>query len=66
MIISTLRYPSLIAFLLLLCIQCRNTQAKKTAQKEYKLVYIDQFKLTYLRKVLRVGFNQSEAIQNSY
>ncbi len=64
MIVSTAKYGSVLFLLLLFGSQCRTMQTKKSVAKEYKLLYIDQFKLTYLRKVLRAGFNQSEAINN--
>lgn len=33
-------------------------------KQEYKTIYIDQFKLTYSRKLLQAGFNNSEEINS--
>ena len=45
-------------------LQCTSSH-NVTAQKAmYKSIYLDQFKLTYVRKLLIKGFNNSEAIQS--
>lgn len=43
--------------------QCTGTDTSKSQKAEYKSIYIDQFKLTYFRKMLIKGYNNSEAIQ---
>lgn len=63
MFLSTLKYCTFLSLLVLFSIQCRTTQTKQSAKREYKSLYIDQFKLTYFRKILQAGFNQSEAIK---
>jgi len=49
---------------MLLFIQCRTTQIKWSVTKGHKQLYIEQFRLTYFRKILQAGFNQSEAINS--
>jgi hypothetical protein len=44
-------------------IQCRTTQAVKTEKEQFKEVYLNQFKLTYFRKILAAGFNDSEEVK---
>jgi hypothetical protein len=34
-----------------------------TSKRQYREVYVEQFKLTYLRKILRIGFNETEAVR---
>ena len=64
MFLSTLKYCTPLFLLVLFSIQCRPTRTNNSAEKQYKKIYVDQFKLTYLRKVLQTGFNQSESIRN--
>ncbi len=63
MIVSTVKYSTLLIILILICIQCQSIHTQHSVKREYKSLYIDQFKLTYLRKVLQAAFNQSEAIK---
>lgn len=42
---------------------CHNSQKAASLKKQYKEAYIDQFKLTYLRKLLIKGYNYSPAMQ---
>jgi hypothetical protein len=44
-------------------LHCTDTGTSKSQKAEYKSIYIDQFKLTYFRKMLIKGYNNSEAIQ---
>jgi hypothetical protein len=44
-------------------IQCRTSQAVKNEKEQFKEVYLNQFKLTYFRKILAAGFNQSEEVK---
>lgn len=50
----------LLSFLL---VQCATAPRAASEQKQFRQVYIDQFKLTYFRKVLSAGFNHSEAVK---
>lgn len=51
--------------LLLSCflLQCQTAKQTRTERKQFKEVYINQFKLTYFRKLLLAGFNHSEAVK---
>lgn len=42
--------------------QCQVSRAKQL-QKQYKTIYIDQFKLVYFRQMLLKSYNNSDAIQ---
>lgn len=57
----------LIYFFLLLAsisgLQCKSARNSTSQKAMYKSIYIDQFKLTYFRQILRKGYNNSEAIQ---
>jgi hypothetical protein len=44
-------------------LQCKGTYNPTSQKSIYKAVYIDQFKLTYFRQVLKKGYNNSKAIQ---
>ena len=62
--ISTI--PKYLFFILLItsvCIQCQSTQRTRFLRKEYKSIYISQFKLTYFRHLLLKGYNKSNSIQ---
>lgn len=45
-------------------VQCATVQPAKPEHKQFKEVYISQFKLTYFQKVLAAGFNNSEAVKD--
>lgn len=47
----------------MLLVQCRTTQQVKSERRQFKEVYINQFKLTYFRKILIAGFNHSETVK---
>jgi hypothetical protein len=42
--------------------QCKTSYESKSQRSVYKSIYLDQFKLTYFRKLLIKGFNGSDAI----
>ena len=44
-------------------VQCKTDQQVKSERKQFKEVYINQFKLTYFRRILIAGFNQSESVK---
>ncbi len=54
-----------IAFLLLLLTftQC-TTSRQRILKQQYNEIYIHQFKLTYFKKLLQAGFNNSEAVKS--
>ena len=55
---------SLVFFILMSTISC-NTVKKINANKaENKSIYIDQFRLTYLRQILIKAYNNSSAVQD--
>jgi hypothetical protein len=42
---------------------CDTTRGTPSIKAQYKEVYLDQFKLTYLRKLLTKSYNNSNAVQ---
>jgi hypothetical protein len=48
---------------LVIGLQCTTSHNLTSQKAMYKSIYLDQFKLTYFRKLLIKGFNNSEAIQ---
>jgi len=50
-------------FALLIFIGCKTTHNSTSQKAMYKSIYVDQFKLTYFRKILIKGYNNSNAIQ---
>lgn len=63
MVSSIIKFSVLLAFIILVCAQCQSSKRSGFLRKEYKSIYIDQFKLTYFRKILIKGYNNSKAIQ---
>ena len=63
MISAIAKCSALLILIILVCTQCQSTQRANFLRKEYKSIYIDQFKLTYFRKMLIKGYNNSTAIQ---
>jgi hypothetical protein len=55
--------PTLKFFILLLSVLFVQCATVKPERKRFKEVYINQFKLTYFRKVLLAGFNHAEEIK---
>ena len=55
-------YFIVITTLLIGFTHCRPSQTKRL-NNQYKDIYIDQFKLTYFRQVLKKSYNNSGAIQ---
>lgn len=51
------------AFASLFFLQCKSTQRAKSLRIDYESTYIEQFKLTYFRQLLKKGYNNSPAIQ---
>lgn len=59
-------YKRFIIFGLLCCLfgfQCKSIHNSKSQKAMYKSIYIDQFKLTYFRKLLVKSYNNSKAVQ---
>ena len=54
----------IILFPVIACLACHASHVKLPQAKVYKKVYTDEFKLTYFRKLLAAGFNQSPAIRD--
>ena len=52
----------LLFILMILFTHCKTTQPKSSLIKQYKHIYIDQFRMVYFRKMLQEGFNQSGVI----
>ncbi len=53
-------------FLLMISINmlsCESTRRSQTLRREYKEIYINQFKLTYFRKLLIKSYNNSAAVK---
>ncbi len=44
-------------------LKCKRTHNSTSQKDVYKSIYIDQFKLTYFRKVLIKSYNNSKAVQ---
>jgi hypothetical protein len=42
---------------------CDTTRRTQSLKAQYKAIYIDQFKLTYLRKLMVKGYNNSTAVR---
>jgi hypothetical protein len=63
MVSSLAKFTVLLTFIILVCTQCQSTKRTRFLRKEYKSIYIDQFKLTYFRQILSKGYNNSKAIQ---
>jgi hypothetical protein len=59
---KTLIYFTLLT-ILLAGIECKSTQRVTSQKAMYKAIYIDQFRLTYFRKILIKSYNNSKAIQ---
>jgi hypothetical protein len=63
MVSSIPKVVVLLTFVIFVCTQCHSTKRSRFLRKEYKSIYIDQFKLTYFRKLLKKGYNNTPAIQ---
>jgi len=63
---SILRIKKFIILLLsiLFFIQCKTMKENRREIKQFKSIYLAQFKLTYTRKLLQAGFNHSPAINS--
>jgi hypothetical protein len=60
---SLVKTSLLLIIIAFVCIQCQSTKRARFLRKEYKSIYIDEFKLTYLRQLLNKSYNNSTAIQ---
>jgi hypothetical protein len=47
-----------------LFVQCRTIRENRRQIKQFKSIYLDQFKLTYTRLLLQAGFNNSTLIKS--
>jgi len=63
MVSSIAKHFVLSIFIVFVCTQCQTTKRTRFLQKEYKSIYVDQFKLTYFREMLIKGYNNSKAVQ---
>ena len=55
---------SLVTIVILFFASCKTSKDSASYRKMYKEIYIDQFKLTYVRKLLIKSYNNSTDIQN--
>ncbi len=55
---------SLVTIVILFFASCKTSKGSASYRKMYKEIYIDQFKLTYVRKLLIKSYNNSTDIQN--
>ena len=55
---------SLLTIVILFFESCKTSEGSVSHRKMYKEIYIDQFKLTYVRKLLLKSYNNSNDIQN--
>lgn len=58
----TILYSFLLT-ILTITISCENTSRTQTLNKQYKEVYLNQFKLVYFRQLLKKSYNNSNAIR---
>lgn len=63
MLKSTATYFIALLLLLLTFTQCTSSRQRMLKQ-QYKEIYVHQFKLTYLKKLLQAGFNNSEEVNS--
>ena len=59
--------PAITLFVLMLSAalpQCGTVQRAESERKQFKEVYTSEFKLTYFRKLLLAGFNNSESVKD--
>lgn len=54
---------SIIFLIILIASSCDSTRRITSQKKQLKEIYLDQFKLTYLRQLLRKSYNNSNAVQ---
>ena len=57
---------SLLLLTSLIGLNCKSIHNSKSQKVMYKSIYIDQFRLTYFRKILIKSFNNSNAIREIY
>ena len=50
-------------FIFLFCLGCKSAHSPKSFIAEYKTVYINKFKLTYFKQLLKKSYNNSNAIR---
>ena len=48
---------------LLMTLSCDNSHRTQSLKAQYKEIYLDQFKLTYFRQLLKKSYNNSPAIR---
>jgi len=48
---------------LLMTISCESSHRTQSLKAQYKEIYLDQFKLTYFRQLLKKSYNNSNAIR---
>ena len=54
---------SFLVWISVIGLQCKSSHNSISQKAMYKSIYVDQFKLTYFRKLLKKGYNNSLAIQ---
>jgi len=53
-----------VSLFIFLFVQCKTMKENRQDIKQFKSIYLDQFKLTYTRRLLQIGFNNSTSINN--
>ena len=53
-----------VLLLIFLFVQCKTMKQNRHDIKQFKSIYLYQFKLTYTRRLLQIGFNNSTSINN--
>jgi hypothetical protein len=53
-----------VLLLIFLFVQCKTMKENRHDIKQFKSIYLDQFKLTYTRRLLQTGFNYSASIKS--
>lgn len=63
MISLSMRSLIVLLIIVFLFAQCQSTKRTQFLRKEYKTIYIDEFKFTYFQRMLTKGYNNSKAVQ---
>ncbi len=53
----------IVLLIIVVGIRCKSVSISSSQTAMYKSIYIDQFKLTYFKRMLINGYNNSQAIQ---
>ena len=55
---------TVLLLLLFFFVQCKTAKENRNEVRQFKSIYLCQFKLTYTRKLLQAGFNHSASINS--